>query len=969
MNNPVQLVAADPTPLEASPSALEALNESQNIKVWLCNELTSYTTRSSLAHEDIAHKIKMIMGIKLVSKMHNRLVETSYGMAHHHAMTKEPIAEDFDLVYIYNVDTTDAGTQGYLHSQAGPSVRIIKVERTVSPPVPTSVHIRVDKDVVGQIEKALGAIKGSWLRTQKAIYIDPQVDVLSDPELQKGKTELNNFLSQMDIRLDAAANSLIRGQNALSFMTIVEQSPSVTTLPKNKRFKNVHDRRDLVRRMISIVPQMSFGLNKIIPGNNSDRNSPHKLLDEVLRIFDLHTDTSGAIDGLDGWFEGSGAPFRTPDVIAMTTERVIENLYNMGIVHSSTVDMNQVLTQVSLHKADMLPINTTAPQRSIHTRKWGYMRDPNEQLVKHIITTANHKINHARVGKKNVVFVAVDDGGMSENIAQESGLTTLTTFDFALPTGVCFTHNGATPHGPTRQWTNFTNETGARYTLSCEQLKAFLTSFFTDECTSLFDFKEMKDADTAKACMLFFDTPKDYLTEENEEAVLRRNVYMRNNYYYNNDLMAHNIISVMLNRTTPALRPMFERAAANVESESEERVKRQEEEELARTTSDSYCQSEVDREFDMGLVKAIVENYMTKRRLNFDNDDFEKIYNILYHLTNCEAIEYLGFINMGFGVVWLKPMHVQADSILFSRPSGYAHFGGTPTQHRKQDLSDESNSVLFQSVAYSTTSRQSLAQYPSVMWNNASYVESVTLTTNSVIDVTDPSAITDALNHLHTTAEAGTEQKTFDKEIRGDGWWPLFCPPFMDIESMSKPFNPLGRMGTPFKSEEEHAQKFTDITIMDVIHPNVYTTNAVHQDMWNNINTVFLYNVDLFHNRDFPFYKYMNFSPHAEEGLTTTENAITRDVNRSINMKRSDAERVSVKGESAISDFAGVAIPKTCWSDSGLDGVVCRDDFKTATSYRVNAILINGDTSFYVNGDDFVGKWDRCGVSEYSFLS
>ena len=49
-----------------------------------------------------------------------------------------------------------------------------------------------------------------------------------------------------------------------------------------------------------------------------------------------------------------------------------------------------------------------------------------------------------------------------------------------------------------------------------------------------------------------------------------------------------------------------------------------------------------------------------------------------------------------------------------------------------------------------------------------------------------------------------------------------------------------------------------------------------------------------------------------------------------------------------------------------------RDDFKTATSYRVGAVIVPEGpegTSYYVNGDDFVGKWDRCGVSEYSYLS
>ena len=973
MNNPVQLVANDATPLKATPTALEALNENQNVKVWLRNEMTSFTSRPSLSHADIAHKIQMIMGIKMVAKLNKRLIETTFGMAHHHAMTGEPIAEDFDLVYIYHVDNTDAGSQGYLHSQAGPSVRIINVERKVSPPVPTSVSIRVDKELHKLMSSALQAIDGAWLtvkRERMAIGLPAKPD-LSDPSLKIAKAEFNNFMSCMDIRADAATNSIIRGQNTYSLLMMSDQSPSVTTLPRNKRFKNVHDRRDLVRRMISVVPQMSFGINKMIPVKNGERNSTSMVFGEVLQIFDLYTDTSGAINGLDGWFDGPNAPFRTPDVVAMTTSRVIHTLQNLGVAMSTEVDMHQVMTEVTLSEDDMKPINTTAPQKSIKTRNWGYVRDPDTQLAKRAVTTKSHKINYACVGNKNVVFVAVDDGGMANDAAQSSGLTTLSVFDFCVPTGVIFTENGRVQHGPVRQCTTFANEVGARYTLSCEQIKPFLLDFFDEdnEDNEYFNYSDMTDADTAKACMMFY---KGHEGEDGREnpLTLRKCKYMRDNYYYNNDLMVCNVLSVISNRTAPALQTMFENISAD-SSETGLQV------DLPDVRDDSLDGDNSGKEqpkpdqnsrlenINKALVEAIVKNKLSEWRQKFDKKDFTEIYDILYSMTNYVAIEYLGYINMGFGLIWLKPEHVQTDGILLSRQSGFAHFGGAPTQTRKQDLSDESSSILYQTVAYSTTYRQSLAQYPSVMWNNACYIESVTTTTNSVIDTNNSSEITDALNHLRTTAAAGVDKKTFDKNIRGDGWWPLFCNPFREKEVLSKPFNPLGRMGTPFKTKEEHDDKFVNPDIMDAVHTNVYTTNEVHKDMWNNMNTIFLYDKDLFRNKDFPFYKYIQFNSNAEEALTSTENAITREINRSINMTRPDAEGVAIKGESVISEFMGAAIPKTCWSGSD---VLEREDFKSATSYRVNAIITNGGTSFYVNGDDFVGKWDRCGVSEYSFL-
>lgn len=994
MNNPVTIIDNDPSPLGPSPNALDALDEQRNIKEWIENEFTSHATKSSITQSDVAHSVQVLMGNKLVAKMHNRMVENTFGLIFHHAMTEEPIGEDFYLLYLYKVDLTDASAESYL-AHAGPNVKIMDVERKISPPAPHCVSIRVNKSLYQKFSLALKTLAGSWLKKQRermALGLPPKVDT-DDPNLLVSRVEYENFMSQMDIHLSAAANSLIRGDNTNSLFRIIRQSPSVYSLTKTKRFRNVMDRSELVRRMISFVPQLTFGLNKIVPVPNAERSTPHRILGEIMQIFDLHTDNSGAIDGLEGWLEGPKSPFRKPDVVIVTTDRVIRKLYETGVCVSGEADMKQIMTVVSLSREDMHPMRTVAPQMSVSFKNGTYVRDQNRQMLKKVHKTPNHKIHYGHLGNSNAVFVSVDDGSFAKDVARDARFTTMTTFDFMMPTGIALTQHGKVLHGPVRQTTTFCNEMGARYTMSCEAMKTFLHSLFSSG-NGVYAYGDMEnDEDTAEACMMFYKAPKPGQNEEEfgEGTILIRNEYMRDNYYYNNDLMAMNVISVLQNRTSPVLQPLLvgegagEAPTGEADDELSDYFKSGKGKDTdkggsgpSRKDTDKGVSGGVGGpqnvdDFNKNLVRAIVQSYMTKKRTPVSEGDFNMVYDILYNMTNEAAIEYLRYINMGFGVIWVKPEFVQADSMLFCRPSGFAHFGGSPTQSRKKDLSDESQSILYQSMAYSTTSRQSLGGYPSIMWKNAAMIESQATTTDKVVDVLDDSSIRDALNYLKTTRMAGVENKTFNPSIRGDGWWPLLAPPFMDIEMFSRPSSPVGRFGTQFLSQELHTSKFTDRQVMDCVHPNVFTTNRVFENMWNNINTLMLYNQDLFRTEpDFPFSKYVNFNPIANASLTAIEEAITRSVNTTVNMNRDDTDAVEPVGvdESNLSHMLGAAIPKTCYSDSDLEAeVLVREDLKQANSYRTNTVITNGDTAFFINGQDFVGKWDRCAVSEYSFLN
>lgn len=945
MNNIVSLIANDASPLVSGPITLNHLSELKNVKEWMENEFTTYLGKNSLTMDDVVHRIQFLMGAKMVAKLNTTKIENTFGLIFHHAMTEEPLGDSpFSLVYVYMVDQTDASTEAYL-AQAGPLVNFMDIKREVRLPAPHTVSIAVHKDVYQKFALALKTLGGSWLKSERermALGM-PSKFPIDEPNLMLAKTEYDLFMNHMDMRIVAAANSLRRGDNTTSLMRIIRQAPSVYTLPRERRFANVMDWCELVRRMSSSVPQMMFGVNKAVPGMlTAERNSLSVAMSEVFRLYNNHTDNSGAIAGLSGWFEGSGSPFRKPDMVIVTTDRLIQKLVNQGVCKVAEVDMKQVMTLLSLNQEDMHPLRTVVPQRSVTMKNGTYVRDANNQMSKKVHTTPNHSIAYSTVGGTNAVYVSVDDGNFAKDVARDAQLTTMSTFDFIMPAGIAMTNNNKVMYGPVQQTTTFTNEVGGRYTVSCEAIKPFLTNLFGNSEYATFEFFQEEDVDVIQQSMVFYTVDEPPEITGNGVSV-RINKYVKENHYFNDDLMAMNIISVLMNRTAHALKDFFsDKAETGVDEAGK---------------------------FNEGNVMAIVKNYLNEKKMVFDEAAFKDVYSRLLGLKNFDSLPFLRYVNIGFGLTFLKTQFVQADSMLLCKPSGFSHIGGVPSQTRAKDLSDDSQSILYKSSAYSTTCRQSLGGYPAVMWKNAMFAESQSTSSDKVLDVTSDDEITDHLTYHHMMKLAGVEQKTLDPRVKGDGWWPLITPPFMDIKAFGSVSSPLGRVGTPFKNAEEHEKYFLDPEVKDCIHPTVYTTNLVHANMWNNINTLCLYGKHLFENPDCPFYKYINYNPVAAAGIQGVVDANTRTNNAKMNMTRDESEGVDIKDEGNISEFLGLAIPKTCWSDMDMMvGVMSRDDVKNATSYRVNSVVTNGDTSFYINGHDFIGKWDRCGVSEYSFV-
>ena len=505
----------------------------------------------------------------------------------------------------------------------------------------------------------------------------------------------------------------------------------------------------------------------------------------------------------------------------------------------------------------------------------------------------------------------------------------MTTFDLMLPTGIAMTDRQQLKHGPARQSTSFSNEMGIDYTLSCDRVSSVLTRLFHEDQFKTYtpDMTDLRgNANPVEQCLMSYSTTNDD-DEEGDESrgmkaerddtptVYYRNKFMRNNFYYNNDLMANNIIAVILNQTSPLLQDLLGIQAGAAGS----------------------------AEGPILYVKNVVSDYLSRNKRKLNDTFFLKIYNILYAMTNFDAVTYLRYINIGFSVIWVKPQFVQADSMLLCRPSGFAHFGGAPIQSRINAWSDESNTIQYNTKAYSTTNRQSMGGYPSIMWHNAAMIESQVTSTDTVINTVDESDMSDTLNYLTVTKSAGVNNKTFNSANKMDGWWPLFAPPFMEKHFFSQAVSPLVRFVTQFSSPEEHATNFTDQDINDCITTNVFTTNAVFNDMWNNFNTIVLYSKSLFQEKeDLPFYKYINYNPTANEALNGLTQSITRSSNDTINMRRNDEEGIPQADETNLSHLLGAAIPKTCWSNSEMEEVLVRNDVKSADSYRVNSAITTG---------------------------
>ena len=1025
VNNPISLLAGDPSPLTANPNTISSLSSNTYTTEFLKGELVRVVGgEGAIQCRDVQRNTEFLYTCRFVDTANSGPLQQPFGFTAQHARTLEHIDGSFTLIMLYKVNASDGHTPAF-PGKADSTNSIIDVERRINASIPLVGGFRVDKRLRTEMAAAMNSLAESNkpADVREALGM-PRKNDADNPLLVLSRDRLKKFLSNIKINVAASANAQIRGDNNRLLMTMGAHSASIYTCPHYKPLRNTQDRRELALKLNACVTDMLFGLNKAIPIARNERSSVEAVLYDALNVFSLNTDNDASLPEMHGELSGPGAPFSQPNVIIMCSNRLLGKLAQMGLVKTSEVDAKQYVASLRLKQSDMSPLVALAPQDSVHLINGQYVRDPNTSgIARESRETKKMPLKWAKIGDWNIMFVDVDNGSFCKTVREDTGLTTMSTYDSMVPTGVTMSSEGGVPRGPSRQVTTFCNENGVNHTLTCEMIAPFLTKFFGTDTQATFDLSTVERDDRRgiverlEKSLIFYrsrdindDDLEDECGDEEEserrkadlEKLLYRNTYMTDNKYYTDNEQSRNIISVLKNMTSPDLRELTHQVNEEYKTLSKEKTdgpydenndndiykvkkkgrgideeeEEEEEEGVDEDDDESFTVKMCERRvniFHGELVVASVMDYMaTKLKIQVDPKKVRAVHRVLLRLTNKKAVEYLKYINMGFGVLWLLPQFLQADSLLITRPGCMFHARGAPSMNRVKDMSDESQYEVYSTESYSPMGRLSLATNPGVFWRNAALIDTQAAATGRAIKVTDQAKMRSAMNWLEAMRRSGVADKTIINPEHANAWWPVFIQPVVTNSFFESANSPVGRLNTHYASREEFEDRFSDPKINDIKYPTVFSVNEVFSDPMNNINTLFLYNRQMIESEDgCPLSKYLNFNQTAASAVTNMEGTYARAVNTIMNMNRQDNERIEPMGldHSNVSHAMGAAFPRYCYNNGDLAGeVLVRKDYAEAGSYRTNKVITSGDTSFLITGTNAQQKFERCGVSHSSFV-
>lgn len=1185
LNNPATLLQGDKHPLIVDPNSLDVLNERKFTKQWTGNEMMCYTSTNGIDQEAVQHNIRFLYSCQFIKSNSKTAREQGFGMAVHFVMIPECIDSTFSLQNIYKVDLTDGHTPNY-GGMTGVLNNHVDIIREIRAGIPLEGGFLVNKQLRSQMASALNVFSMSY-KQRLAMGEPPQNDA-DNPKLQILRNKLNVFLDCVRFNVECCAAGRTKGTNTITLLTMIRLSPAVYYLLRQKSFKNVLNRANLALYMNTAYSEICFGLNKIIPLVNAERNSIEAVLYDILEKFKKHTDNDCAVPQFDGFFTGPNAPFRQPSVVVMCTENILSTLGFLKMIKHERVDMHQYVSVLSLSERDMSPMSTNAPVGSVYLENGCFRKDPNGNIERHIQTTQDYHLYYYRMSEWDLMFVNIEKESFNKDICKESQMTTMSTFQSMIPTGMVLTEAGKNVTGPSRQTTTFCNDGGVHYSLSCGQLKPFLLDFFSNPNYSIFDLSDevdsstgaipnntiadyekslvfyrsrrdkldkwvrkhttcededdfsssdddddddggsnkwkrkdknrekklfgqiLKHTQTTKECaklerMLASDVegehgngrtfkaslaaaeiqghntsyrnmskpggghtsvptrgkkeepiefsckdPVDDGTKEQEDhckeqikTLLYRNFYMTDNLYYTTPIHINNIIGIMLDHGAPILQDFmktvksymenlpdsseprgFKGGSRNIptkkgkgkgkgnvkrtisskgilenhklsktlplgsptydgpkksddsddtDSDSDDDINLEDcfEEQTASSLTENLSSTRINK-FNLPYIEASVTSYLTNHTLPVYPNMIKAIHYALYYLPNFDAVSLLDHINMGFGVIWLKPEFIQSDSMLFVRPSSFLQLVGKPEIIREGDTTDSSQSEVYKSKSYSAIGRQSLGTNPGIFWPNSFYVKNLCDTADNIIPVQDRDKVCMSVNWLNAMRDSGQLDKTLADPVYANGWWPVISTPTMTKQMFESPNSPVGRLGTHFATKEEFEKCFFDRGLADIKYPTCFTINSVFTNPRKNFNTLFLYDFRLIEtNAGHPLHVYLFFNPQSTSALNTMENYISRSSNTVQAMKPSDNELMewTKMGANNITNTIGSACPKACYTSGDIsDKVRNRADSKSATSYRTNDVLTYGNTDWYVTGINILEKWSRCGVNNSSWV-
>ncbi|GFS02170.1 hypothetical protein ElyMa_001116400, partial [Elysia marginata] len=418
MNNPTTLLEGDNNPILTVGDKLLSLDENAYINNFIGDEFMRNTGSFAIDHKDIAHNIEFLYTCHLIQRANSKANEQEFGLAMQHILMEDEMDEDFRMLSVFEVDTSDGHTRAY-PGHANPTNSSVTIRRELFARFPLSGGFLIEKSVRDKMMKAMKVYAEYYMkdaRDRVAVGLPPSDDV-DNPQLKQVRHALARIKAAINKNVTWCANGQVRGDNTHTLMSMIDLSPSIYVLTRYKPIKNTSERRDCALKINSSFTELTFGLNKMIPLYNSERCSQMSVMHDVLNIFESYTDSDGALAEMKGFLSGPAAPFYQPDAVIVTTGRVIKMLAQVGFIQTAVCDITQFTTKLILSNEDMSPLVTAAPQNSVTLVNGVYRRraDAGGQIVRVPNTRKNVNIRYARVGEKNLIFSDVDNGTFSKN--------------------------------------------------------------------------------------------------------------------------------------------------------------------------------------------------------------------------------------------------------------------------------------------------------------------------------------------------------------------------------------------------------------------------------------------------------------------------------------------------------------------------------------------------------------------------
>ena len=334
----------------------------------------------------------------------------------------------------------------------------------------------------------------------------------------------------------------------------------------------------------------------------------------------------------------------------------------------------------------------------------------------------------------------------------------------------------------------------------------------------------------------------------------------------------------------------------------------------------------------------------------------------------------LNYINPGWSLNWLLELLVEDEAVVMNRPASYMNVKTIPVTRRTENR--EIDLVQYTTKMNVAIHKQAL-NYGSIIDPHAYFSRSITRTTGYCLGPEEFSDHEWSKNYgLIYSGYADNETTACDDE--GDTelspWIPLIAAPYQSANWWSTHMSPVGRLAGHYDSQEDFNNRFYNLNENDILHTGCYTMNSVWTNMNVNINRCLLIRPEVYCNKNFPLYKYVNYNHSSTLRNNSFRNNVSR-LNRTKTYADMDAEvsSTSFSAERPIlsklySTVRGIALPKHCATTA--DQISASTVKEAASTARRSGVIHTSQTNFYdyrITGSTSLEKFDKHGVNHFTF--